>query len=69
MTTVNKPKEGHMNIDMKRSPYQKHWWDENVIRLVVYISRNDLVWIAVAIAIAILYFKFPIHWDWVFGRR
>ena len=58
-----------MLIDMKKNPYQKHWWDEKVIRLVVYISRNDFVMIGVALAVVVLYIMFPIDWDAVFGSR
>lgn len=58
-----------MMIDMKKNPYQKSWWDEAVIRLVVYISRNDLLWVGVALALVVLYLRFPINWDAVFGLR
>ena len=56
-----------MQIEMRKNPYQKYWWDATVIRLVMYISRNDMVWIGVGVVLLVLYFKFPITWDSVFG--
>lgn len=61
--------EKKMQVDMKQNPYQKHWWDGQVIRLVIYISRNDLVWVGLCIILVVLYFKFLPNWDWIFGFR
>lgn len=58
-----------MHIEIRQNPYRKSWWDERVIRLVMYISRNDAVWIGVGIALLVLYLKFPINWDSAFGFR
>ena len=58
-----------MYIEYSRSPYQKNWWDEKVIKLTLYVSRNDLAWVGIGVLILILYLAFPINLDWVLGKR
>lgn len=58
-----------MKVDMRKNPYQKHWWDERMVKLVIYITRNEFVWIGIGVIFVILYFKFFPNLDWVFGKR
>jgi len=46
----------------------KSWWDEALSWMPV-LTRNDVVWVVIALAIVALYFKFPVNWDAVFGLR
>ena len=45
----------------------QRWWNEKIQWLG--LTRNEVVWVVVGLAIASLFYKFPIHWDWVFGLR
>ena len=55
--------------DYRQSQFRKDWWNEKVWMVGMMITRNDLAWIVVGFMIALILFKFPLNWDFVFGLR
>ena len=58
-----------MHFDMKQNPYRISWWDETVIRVVIHVSRNDVVVGVLALIALVLVIKYPPSWDFIFGLR
>ncbi len=54
--------------DYRTDQFRRDWWNERVYWLGG-ITYRDLSWVVVGIVIAVLFFKYPINWDHVFGLR
>ena len=52
--------------DYRDDQRQQRWWHEKVLW---GLSRNDISLVIIGILIAVLFYKFPVNWDFVFGLR
>jgi len=46
-------------FDFKENPFSKEWWDK---KAVGSMTREDVVWIVLALIVAVLSHRFPIDW-------
>ncbi len=53
--------------DYRENQFRRDWWDQKVP--YIGMTRNEVMWVVVGIVLAVIYIKFPINWDWVFGLR
>ena len=52
--------------DYRENQFRKDWWDEIVF---LRLTRNDLMHVALGFVLAVLYIKFGLPADYVFGLR
>ena len=61
---------GDLKLDSSETTEREHvrWWNEKVAVITFEITRADILWLGLGVAVATVYI-FGVNWDVVFGLR